>query len=88
VGSLVPRSCPWPIPRPRRAGLQPARVHDRDPRRHCATHVLRVESVFKKGAFTLQLQMWDARTGKTLSSDGKSCDICTLPTCTRPCATG
>ena len=44
-----------------------------------ATHVLRVESVFKKGAFTLQLQMWDARTGKTLSSDGKSCDICTLP---------
>jgi hypothetical protein len=23
--------------------------------------------------------MWDARTGKTLSSDGKSCDICTLP---------
>jgi len=44
-----------------------------------ATHVLRVESVFKKGAFTLQLQMWDARAGKTLSSDGKSCDICTLP---------
>jgi hypothetical protein len=44
-----------------------------------ATHVLRVESVFKKGAFTLQLQMWDARTGRTLSSDGKSCDICTLP---------
>ena len=44
-----------------------------------ATHVLRMESVFKKGAFTLQLQMWDARTGKTLSSDGKSCDICTLP---------
>ena len=44
-----------------------------------ATHVLRVESVFKKGAFTLQLQMWDARTGKTLSSDGKGCDICTLP---------
>ncbi|MGA9656818.1 MAG: hypothetical protein WBV96_23190, partial [Polyangia bacterium] len=44
-----------------------------------ATHVLRVESVFKKGAFTLQLQMWDARTGHTLSSDGKSCDICTLP---------
>jgi hypothetical protein len=44
-----------------------------------ATHVLRVESVFKKGSFTLQLQMWDARTGKTLSSDGKSCDICTLP---------
>jgi hypothetical protein len=44
-----------------------------------ATHVLHVESVFKKGAFTLQLQMWDARTGKTLSSDGKSCDICTLP---------
>jgi pyruvate/2-oxoglutarate dehydrogenase complex dihydrolipoamide acyltransferase (E2) component len=44
-----------------------------------ATHVLRVESVFKKGAFTMQLQLWDARTGKTLSSDGKSCDICTLP---------
>jgi hypothetical protein len=44
-----------------------------------ATHVLRVEWVFKKGAFTLQLLMWDARTGKTLSSDGKSCDICTLP---------
>ena len=44
-----------------------------------ATHVLRVESVFKKGAFTLQLQMWDARAGRTLSSDGKSCDICTLP---------
>ena len=44
-----------------------------------ATHVLRVESVFKKGSFNLQLQMWDARTGKTLSSDGKSCDICTLP---------
>jgi hypothetical protein len=44
-----------------------------------ATHVLRVESVFKKGSFTLQLQVWDARTGKTLSSDGKSCDICTLP---------
>jgi hypothetical protein len=44
-----------------------------------ATHVLRVESVFRKGAFTLQLQMWDARAGKTLSSDGKSCDICTLP---------
>jgi hypothetical protein len=44
-----------------------------------ATHVLRVESVFKQGTFTLQLQMWDARTGKTLSSDGKTCDICTLP---------
>jgi hypothetical protein len=44
-----------------------------------ATHVLRVESVFRKGTFTLQLQMWDARAGKTLSSDGKSCDICTLP---------
>ena len=44
-----------------------------------ATHVLRVESVFKRGAFTLQLQMWDARIGRTLSSDGKSCDICTLP---------
>ena len=44
-----------------------------------ATHVLRVEWVFKRGAFTLQLQMWDARAGKTLSSDGKSCDICTLP---------
>jgi hypothetical protein len=44
-----------------------------------ATHVLRVESVFKKGSFALQLQMWDARAGRTLSSDGKSCDICTLP---------
>ena len=44
-----------------------------------ATHVLRVESIFKKGSFTLQLLMWDARTGRTLSSDGKSCDICTLP---------
>jgi hypothetical protein len=44
-----------------------------------ATHVLRVESVFKKGSFSLQLQMWDGRTGKTLSSDGKTCDICTLP---------
>ena len=44
-----------------------------------ATHVLRVELVFKKGAFTLQLQMWEAGTGRTLSSDGKSCDICTLP---------
>jgi hypothetical protein len=41
--------------------------------------VLRVDSVFKKGVFTLQLQMWDGRTGKTLSSDGKTCDICTLP---------
>jgi hypothetical protein len=38
-----------------------------------------VESIFKKGSFTLQLLMWDARTGRTLSSDGKSCDICTLP---------
>ena len=44
-----------------------------------ATHVLWMESVFKKGAFTFQLQMWDARTGRTLSSDGKTCDICTLP---------
>jgi hypothetical protein len=44
-----------------------------------ATHILRVESSFKKGAFTIQLQMWDGRTGKALSSDGKSCDICTLP---------
>jgi len=44
-----------------------------------ATHVLRVESVFKKGAFTIQLRLWEGRTGKTLSSDGKSCDICTLP---------
>jgi len=44
-----------------------------------ATHVLRAEWVFKKGSFTLQLQMWDGRTGKTLSSDGKTCDICTLP---------
>ena len=44
-----------------------------------ATHILRVESSFNKGAFTIQLQLWDGRTGKTLSSDGKSCDICTLP---------
>lgn len=43
-----------------------------------ATHVLRVEMSFRRGAFTIQMQMWDASTGQALSSDGKACDVCTL----------
>jgi hypothetical protein len=43
-----------------------------------ATHVLRVEMSFRRGAFTIQMQMWDASTGLALSSDGKACDVCTL----------
>lgn len=43
-----------------------------------ATNVLRVEMSFRRGAFTIQMQMWDATTGRALSSDGKACDVCTL----------
>jgi hypothetical protein len=43
-----------------------------------ATHVLRVEMSFRRGGFAVQMQLWDAATGQSLSSDGKSCDECTL----------
>jgi hypothetical protein len=43
-----------------------------------ATHVLRVEMSFRRGAFTIQMQLWDAATGQALSSDGKACDVCTM----------
>jgi hypothetical protein len=43
-----------------------------------ATHVLRVGMSFRRGAFNVQMQMWDAATGQALSSDGKACDVCTL----------
>lgn len=43
-----------------------------------ATHVLRVEMSFRRGAFTIQMQVWDASTGQALNSDGKACDVCAL----------
>jgi hypothetical protein len=43
-----------------------------------ATHVLRVAMSFRRGAFTIQMQLWDAATGQALSSDGKACDMCTM----------
>jgi hypothetical protein len=43
-----------------------------------ATHVLRVGMSFRRGAFNVQMQVWDATTGQALSSDGKACDVCTL----------
>ncbi len=44
-----------------------------------ATHVLRIEMSFRRGAFNVQMQLWDASTGQALSSDGKACDVCTMP---------
>jgi len=43
-----------------------------------ASHVMRVEMMFGRVSFTIHLQLWDTQTGRALSSDGKSCDVCTL----------
>jgi len=83
--SLVPRS---PFAETRAAAGGDCNHPDCMDRHHRATGAPTccAGSIFKKGSFTLQLLMWDARTGRTLSSDGKSCDICTCPTCTWRCA--
>jgi hypothetical protein len=41
-----------------------------------ATHVLRIEGAYANDGYTLQVELWDSRTGKVARSERYHCDLC------------
>ncbi|MDX2087883.1 MAG: hypothetical protein SFX73_08535 [Kofleriaceae bacterium] len=44
-----------------------------------ATHVILSESAYVDDGFKIRLELYDARTGRTLRAEGQSCEVCTFP---------
>ena len=49
-----------------------------------ATHVLRLEGAYANDGYTLQVELWDGRTGKVTRSERYHCDLCAPDNCALP----